>query len=372
MQLAVDSLPLTRDIFSARDYSGLQVYGLEHVPLHKKIRAVQGWEDGRFWRAEVTESRWPDGAPVTPAEYLAGLNQVLRAQPQLRNYLRKILKRVTHSVGTLTLEFYAPVAAGAAFFELPNWVPYRAGHRSADFSLRPADGGWTIRHAKIGEGFLNHVSSPEANDRLFRDGRLDYSADTALPLTTLDANVHRRDTGLFGTLVYSSRMTDRRALAVTQALGDLQFSPEIEAAYPSLRSAVSSRVEAQALRLAYDDFYPNGEVCAQIAALLQSKGWHVELVKDDYYRPAAEADLKFMILRHIGPRGVFPSLTMAALPRAAVRPAELAEKVALLEAGAEYQTDWLKELHLGFPLFTIPSLYRSRLPGPNPLLEVFA
>jgi hypothetical protein len=368
MNLAVDSLPLHRDVYRGLDYSGLQIHGLSHLPLHRAAAAVQG--DGRRWKITLGAHFWEDGREISPAEYVDGLARLAKAQPLMGSFLKTALKRVSVRANEIDFEFSRP--AGRGFFDWPNWMPYRPGHISGAYTLTRNEGGWSVKSRDGERGLIRLVSSPEENERLFVEGACDFSADTATPLDAVDETVRRRDTGLFGTLVYSDQAEPRTINELSRALGGLLFPPEIEKNFPSLRPKILAPSSPRRFRLSYDAFYPNREICAGIRDQLSRSGWQVDLCEDDYYRPRFPGDAKFMILRMPVNEASVSALWMAALPRARRSRAKIMEFVEQAARGAEYDWNWLSDAELAYPLFRIPSLHRARRAEPNPLLEVFA
>lgn len=360
MILAVDSLPLSDDVYFSLDYSGLQVHGLSHLPLHRAAKRIEG--DGLHWQVVLKPVTWNDGQPIHPKEYIEGLAKLVAVQPMMSSFLKQCLKRIAIVNGNLTIEFSERV--GREFFNWPNWVPFREGHISGDFSLNQCQDGWKFTNRYGQNGKIHLVKSPEENELLFQEGRLDVSADTAIQLHAIDASVQRRDTGLMGFLVYGRHSSPKLIHSLNLALRGLQFSKEIEAAFPSIRENADPKPSApQNLRLAYDPFYPNHEVTEQIATHLSPAGWKVELIEDDYYQPKNPGDVKFMILRPPVLEPKLLSYWMRRMPRASLKSSE-----GQLARGL----NWLKDAEVAYPLFKIPSFYKSRLNVPNPLLEVFA
>lgn len=362
MKLAVDSLPLSEDVYQSMDYSGLQVHGLEHTALHRGAK-VSG--SGTTWRAELSELYWQDGQRVAPAEYAEGLGRVIRAQPLLRSYLKPRLKRLSTGQNHLQFEFRRPV--GPRLFDWPNWVPYRPGAKSGAYSLQREESGWSFEG-----GRLSLVRSPEENQDLFENGQTDFTADTAIRLGNVDQLVRRKDTGLFGSLVYSKGMNEKLAAKLSAALSGIRFSPEIEHVFPSIRTEVSGNLAPDKIVIAYDDFYPNLEITTCLARHLRAAGWDVRLVRDDYYRPRQRADAKFMILRRPVMDDCISSAWMNLFPRAHDSRMRVQAYVERCEIGEAFRWKWITELGLGVPLFKIPALYRSRQNKDHPLLKVFA
>lgn len=361
MNLAVDSMPLTDDVYRSLDYSGLQIHGLQHRPLH---RAGQILGEGREWQVQLGDFTWRDGKPLTPAEYTEGLARAVKAQPYLRSYLVPRLRRVSAGHRRLRFEFSRPVGRG--LFQWPNWMPYREGHTSGRFKLQRD---WRL----AGGGQVHLVSSPRENEELFRAGGLDFTADTAIDLSQVDASVHRRDTGLFGSIIYSKNAPSEKIRSLNQALNGLTFSAQMESVFPSLRPpSPKIRSKAEKFRLSYDAFYPNREICEHIAAHLTRSGWDVELSEDNYYRPQFLGDAKFMILRRPVNDSTVAAHWMNVLPRAGFSRAKIREYVDQCERGTEYDENWVRALELAYPLFRLPSLYRGPVNSENPLLEVFA
>jgi hypothetical protein len=372
--LAIDSLPLADDIYGTFDYSGYQLHGLPHLPLHRAAQTVKMSEDKRSCSLTLSERTWNDGKTIVVEEYLEGLNRLLTAQPRLAQYLRSKLRAAKYSGSTLTLDFSSPLPATAALFALPNWVPFRAGFFSGEFHVARAAHGWNLTGRSGERGYLRLVNSPEENSLLFDNGLLDFSADTAIRLGSVDSHVLRRDTGMLAALVYSRQLSDAAAANVERALAGLRFAPAVENIFPSLRPAAVPVAEAQPgeISLAYDAFYPNLEICQQVARHLQARGWKVRLVEDSYYRPQSRADLKFMILRPSANLPLFHALLMRSMPRAALQRVSIQNHIEQVERGGEHNMDELARLRLAYPLFSMPSLYRARKPVPNPLLEIFA
>ena len=370
MNLAVDSLPLCSDVYRTLDYSGLQISGLQHLPLHRAANSISG--NGSNWRIELKPFRWDDGQAVRPAEYVEGLFRLIAAQPVLRAYLQPRVKRITSRGEKINFEFTRPI--GSDLFKWPNWMPFRGGHFSGAVLKKDSATSWTWKANEGREGKIMLVSSPQENEMLFQKGITDFTCDTAIPLGSIDKSVNLRDTGLFGALVFTQSVHPDKIRALRKALNGLVFSPQIENAYPSLRTTnESSTTEApQKLQLCCDPFYPNQEVCAEIAKHLSVSGWRVNLSTDDYYRPSLPGDVKFMILRLPVRDATVAALWMNLMPRASQVRQKIRDRITLCESGGDFEWNSFTVAELAIPLFQIPSLYRARRQMPNPLLEVFA
>ncbi len=374
MNLAIDSLPLAKDFFSCADYSGLQLYGLEHRPLHRASTSVEESEDGRRWTVRLGEHTWTDGSKVTPEDYLQGFEKFLGSQTRILRFLKPRVKSITYTADQLVVEFMAPFSAGGSLFRLSGWAPYKGdAHSGLGRLVQVGAGEWRLHRRDGTQDRVRLVSSPAENERLFRDGALDFSADTAISLDMVDENVLRRDTGLFGTLVFGRFFSDDAAINLSRALNDLEFSAPVQNAYPNLRrKATDLHSEPSSLTIAYDPFYPNLDICTEIAVHLRCKGWRVSLLEDDYYSPSVTADIKFMILRKPVAGGPFFSLMLGGLPKAHSCQAELASLVERAAQGWVDEFEAMRMLKLGLPLFKIPSLYRAKGSQKNPILEVFS
>lgn len=368
MNLAVDSLPLHQDIYRTLDYSGLQLHGLSHRPLHRARLSLRG--SGCRWQIELDHCTWDDGKPIRPSQYIEGLAQLTARHPRLRSYLKPRLKRIATGPNQIVLEFAKPV--GRDLFNWPNWVPYRPGYLSWHWTLRKNKKGWALEKRDGQRGQVYLVASPEENEKLFDQGLIDFTADTAIPLETVDESVRRRDTRLFGVLVHLKNTSSDHVRAVHQALSSIQFSKEIETIFPTLRQPVApERSTPRRLRLSYDAFYPNREICAQIARHLAQLEWSVELIEDNYYRPKAPGDAKFMILQRPMGDAALSALWMNGMPRAPLVQERIQAHLAQCESGEDFDLKWLSDAELAYPLFQVPSLCRARSAACNPLLEVF-
>jgi len=370
MNLAVDSLPLSSDVYRTMDYSGLQISGLQHIPLHRAAHSICG--NGTTWQIELKPVQWDDGQALRPAEYVEGLLRLIAAQPVLRAYLQSRIKRITTRGEKINFEFNSLV--GPNVFEWPNWMPFREGHFSGAVLKKDSATSWTWNSREGRGGKIRLVSSPHENEELFQSGVTDFTCDTAIPLNKVDESVNRRDTGLFGALIFTNSIRPDKIKALQSALNGLVFSPHIENAYPSLRStmATSTAEAPQTIDLCYDAFYPNHDVCIEIAEHLSLSGWKVNLSVDNYYQPSLPGDVKFMILRRPVRNATVSAIWMNLMPRSSQVRQKIRDQVTLCESGANFEWHALAEAELAIPLFQIPSLYRARWEMQNPLLELFA
>ncbi len=342
IRLAIDSFPLRSGMQGSTDYSGLQLYGLEHRSFKNAVITKE--VDSRRALFTLGEYQWDDGLALTPEQYKVGFLKMLTSFPTLAGLMRAHLKTM-HSHGQqLELKFSRDFPA-LALEALPNWIPVRENScvRSGPYRLERRRDGWRLLQKDREVGQVCVVASPQENKRLFEEGLLDFSADTAIHAQDINGSEIKSDTGLIAVLNCSQHLVSNQLKTLKWDLEGLMAPQPLTGFWQ--RMACSGREPDSVMRgvltLAYDNFYPNGEYCEMIAGRLRDRGWHINLVLDSYYCPFVASDIKFMIVRALAKHDWFEDQLFNALSRA-------------------------------IPLFRVPSLYWTKFPQrANPMLEVF-
>jgi hypothetical protein len=380
MNVGVDSNPLTDSIFDCNDYSGLQVHSLVHQPLAAFLPRESPESSLAI---EIPSSlKWSDGQGITAVDYARGLEKAL--SPAASKFFLRGVRRIHAKDQTLTFEMPKPNHRLRDVLSMNKISPYREGLSSGAWvkveANRYAPHPYNCSHDE--ELNLRLVDNPGENMALFESGALDFTADTAFPFDRELSDVHERSVGLNAALVFGETLAKSSALRLTIAelCNEISFESVTHGFCPRLPRPLmlaQKRVRSDVtLRLAYDAFYPNGQVCQLIARRLRAGGIKVELVVDDYYAPKQNFDLRFSILKSLGtsPYLFYLGQVFGSVLRANL---ELRKKYLALLAAQQERTQFttinldafLAEHAVLVPLFEIKSLYRSRRACANPLLQ---
>lgn len=393
-QCAIDSRPLSDDIFTTYDYSGLQVHGLTTTPLSSFLGKNRLGGDGLCTLIPIAPGRtWTDGALVTAAQYLEGMRKVLNTNPFVKRFLFRKVKSVQVVGDSLELELHRPNYRLEETLSIPNFCPYRSesGVSSGEFrkvSENQFEG-------RSGEAIaVQVVKDPERNLELYKAGLLDLTADTAFPYHRFEEfrdskELGVQEVGLSTSLVFGPGLQSEGTLSIRrfiqQTVEACDFTPVTFGLCRDMRSLLtecSKEVSGpRSLRLACDDFYPNKEICEIIAREFEGRGVSTNLVQDDYYAPKADFDVKLTISRGLGNApylryaGELFGNVLTAMPNYRARYAALLDSLEATEATPQQlalhgELSWiLREVVSHIPLFSIPSTYLSKLEGGrNPLL----
>jgi hypothetical protein len=372
MRLAIDSRPLTKQLQICNDYSGLQLLGLECVALQEVVRSTKLSVDGLCYTIELSDRRWID--PM-----VEGLKLLLSMQPGLCRGPFKSLRTVrTKSLG-FDLILDKPIKGFESALNLPNWVAAQQGRPIRQNRLK-ADGHdrWILKNASHQTlHSVTLVDSPSSNDALFERGLIDITADTAVPMRALGDSLVE-DTGLWVALVFNPSFNeeDKRA-EVLKSLSDWSrpegqkvFEVLANTSRPSDRFLRHNRSEGRELSIAYDPFSPNLEICWRIQSQLENQGFKVKLIQDSFYNPCYPGDMKLQLLRPKVPSELFWTYSLLDLANTPQSLHGVREKIRQIECGqAASKFEWVEELQMGKALFSLPSVYRSRVSEANPLIR---
>jgi len=387
LRLAIDSFPLKNSIFDSFDHSGLQLYGLEHTPLHRRLKAVRrpNTTSWALYEIEIEPATWDDGSDIRPNDYVTGLRKLLAANPWLGKTAFRGLKQCSASRHTLRFEFQSDIPQFQELLELPNWVPFQEGKLSGNYRLSldsNKKGSWSITDTNSNKsGTVTVVHSPRENWQRYAEGELDFTADTALDLNEHGAHAIKSDSGLFAQIVFALHLPDWLQTFLSTALTAVRFPEEIERHWQRLDQDTHSTERPLAppsacppLVLAYDDFYPNAIICAAIqTCLAELFQIEVKILKDNYYKPTLRPwDMKFAIHRALANTSLFRAYGLLSYPRSPLQKSPIASVIKSIENGQmEFSYSQIRKLMLGHALFQIPSLYYG--PSTNhPLLRVLS
>lgn len=389
MNLAIDSLPLTESIYDCADYSGLQVHSLTNQPLAPFVPAFSE----KNLRIDLPDDLfWSDGSSITAQQYLQGIKISLSKNPFLRKYLLRNLKSIEVQSRSLIIECNSINFRIAEVFRLACFSPY------SDQGL--SSGKWKSEKTSAKEMIFSSTSAekkirvrrltcPTENMNQFLNNELDVTADTAFPYNRyqeFDQSpfLQKRSVGLYCALAFSGKLADSESMMLRQTIA----SKVSEISFDGITFGACSRItpfgqlefpsnkNSSSIILAYDDFYPNREICESISETLSAAGFEVTLVQDDYYKPFQHYDVKLSIMRGLGstPYLLFSSLLFS--------PVLLKNRpLQLVYAGILNKIETQPSLNLVelqnfisqqvplVPLFEIPSLSLSRVKFKNPLTE---
>lgn len=400
LKCAIDSRPLSADAFTTYDYSGMQVHGLTTTPLSFFLGKTRLGGDGVCTLIPIAPGRtWSDGAPLTAAQYLAGLRHVLAKNAFVRRILFRKVKSIRVAQEALEIGLHRPNTRLGEILSLPNFCPLREDSTatSGEFARR---GELELENQNGDRLQIQVVKAPEQNLELFSRGELDLTADTAFPYYRIDEYLGSKalriqESGLYAALVFGANLQTPEALPIRRFLdsiadscdfnsvtyGVCRLMRDLHGGGAEVAESPRERAPLRALRLAYDDFYPNREICEVIASRLAQFGVKTTLVQDDYYAPSAAFDVKFCILRglantpYLRYAGMLFNDVLAKMPEARARYAASLERLEVTDAPHEMRALYeslaqtLRETAALVPLFSVPSMYLSKLEGGvNPLL----
>ncbi|MBS1969860.1 MAG: hypothetical protein JSU04_06110 [Bdellovibrionales bacterium] len=392
MKLAIDSLPLKKSLSQSTDYSGIQFFSLSHSALaESEITEV----NSLTYECRLPSTmQWDDGSPVTGSDFLLGFKHLFAEKPLLRQLLFKDLKMMECKDDKIRFFLKKKNSFFSEILKMPFLTPAQSQLRGSSGAYRLDSQNedqflFSKQRSVPGpqEILLRHIQSPEDNMKAFLLGEIDITSDTALPLH-LDFQglpVQRHETGLFAGFEMSRRFYDLTSLDSRKSLQNLISSVSFEhihfGKYDSwtLPSESNGKIEPCSIKIAFDPFYPNKEICTAVQEKLTAKGFKVELAVDDYYQPYQEYDLKFIIRRGLGAHPYFRYLSLIKEPgiydnkatlKSLARVYDSWERAEIDDAGAIYLCDHLLEDAASFiPLFKIPSLSLNRTLSENPLLK---
>lgn len=384
--VSIDSLPVKSSIFDTWDYSGYQVHLLSNTPLAKfaKEQVVQQKGLSHVEIRVPSHLRWSDGQPVLASEYQAGIQRVTSRHAIIRNLLMHSVRRMSAQADLLLIELNSWGVASLDWIQILNFCPLRASSSelsSGKYCLVEMNGGDYLftknPHALgISERLLvRHVQSPLKNLEGYFQHLIDITSDTAFPFEYYEefrkrSDFYESDTGLLVEIIFGKSLSSEESLGTR-----IQLHRAISGL--SDDASISGRLPKK-LILAYDDFYPNREICEDIRSEFARRGCEVELAQDDYYAPFRHFDLRLRIRRAPGTTPILKYSSFVFEEVLKGSPDLMKWYVGKLlnlhrvecdpkESESELETFLIQNV-VYIPLFSLPSIYLNRSKAPNPLL----
>lgn len=427
--IAFDGMPLDGDQVTCRDHSGLQLLGLTTCPLVAPCSVggapvarlaaaadAQSSSNGRRHEFKMRRDlRWTDGAPVRARDFADAMVRAA-GSPTMPGYWMRRVRRITVRGDRVGVELRAPDLLWPLMTALPALCPSRDGVSAGRYRLTRL-GARRIELAATG-GFeederparltIHRIKTPAHNVRAFETGRVDMTPDTAFPFSHCDrwqGHVEYRlsQPGVIfalcfeGSLASPTAGAERRLIAriidahgvrealpvpllpATAFLPSQNFRSDFDRALRRRRirpAAPGPSPAAGALRLGYDEWYPNRAVAATVRGSLRRAGIDVALVRDAYERRARTVDLRLNLYRSLrcDPLALFrglvfdePLRSSALLPsverRLAAFDAEPVTTERVQEAALDLQALVDRDA-AAIPLAEFPGVHLSRLRKP--------
>ena len=381
--MAIDSLPLGQNIFESFDYSGVQLYGLEHLSLSRAILNTSLNHKQTCLRVELKKCYWSNGTLIEASDYLQGLNIILK-RPFFSRIVFRCLNKITHNGLVFSLYFKWQMPHARDLLNLPNWVPYNLASKSLSghYKIGKYEQGkfWNIINLTTNQQSKVYlVNTPEENLELYKNRTINYCADTAIPLNTDKNKVAKVDTGIVMHLAFAKSTN----LDFRKRIYSLVHSHKIHYRFKLLskvqlhtpESYLESSDESFNINLAFDDFYPNKEVARYLKHLIESQSKiKINLIKDNYYSPFQSYDLKILLHRPMANNylyQIYNLFTFPAINNKEVRK-KLIQEIKSLEQSPHKSLCFNSFFNFGLsiPLVHVPSLQFKSL-STNPIYHIF-
>jgi hypothetical protein len=310
LKWAVDSLPLSENLCESWDYSALQLNSISSVSAFraKQLGLLDVRHEGVVWMLEPKKDFvWSDGKQVSGLDLLHGFKRLFRSNARVMSELFSSVEKIEADKDCMRMFLKHIDPCFGELLELPNLAPYREGNPSCGPGVMQskANGVWSFVSNPFWKGQscsiqVLHIQDPDLNLTLFNSGELDCTADTAFPFaraSKFEKELHWTDTGLEFTIVSAPGMSFGDEVSSIISTVRSRIETEVLSGIGSCESNSLSSSGKPALRLVYDPFYPNRQICEKLAAALSTVGFAVTCVEDDYYRPLAPYDLRLLITR---------------------------------------------------------------------------
>lgn len=334
MNLAIDSYPLGQHIHKTYDYTGLQILSLKNKSLARSAKEIIRKKNHIEIKVGAKEGK----------AFLKSLEGLAKTNPLVRKIAFRGISEAQASDDSLALK--VDECFDERNLRIPNLAIAKKGLAKS----------------------VTLVQNPAQNHTLYDAGKIDFLCDTAVNLELVDDSYDDSWTGLIGSLDYSRSFRASQAFKrLSHVINEYNPSPKFNVLNPVPVKALGQgkSMAGEKLRIAYDDFYPNYEIVSDLAAFLAKRGIETELVKDDYYRPAALYDMKFVINRPMGDSLVYHWMWLFNFSCSAE---PLVQKIILsnIKKRAPFSLEAVASLGLGRALFKIPS-FGKRNHKINPL-----
>lgn len=387
-----------------------------------------------------SDLKWSNGERLSAAQFAQRLRHVLHHSPMsfAKFWLRNV-EQVSDDGETLTIHCKQPRPRLAQWLSMSLFSPSPPPRGDAQaacgryvirewskssIALEP-NPGWPDHDASDPRpvSFVR-VKKPQANVHMFEQMQLDVTADTAFPYELVPKSLDRKPDffvtrpGVFAAITFEGPLQGPNAISVRKSilehvngvecsrrLGGVLLPcrsfersiirPLLPVAHPrtaeldaraaceniSVTTSITpDRVSEgrRALRLAYDDYYPNREICRIVQQQLATAGISTTLVEDCYESPSQEAELRLKLFRGLrpGPLGIYYGLIFESVlwrHESARREfwnilcaveQDLHLTQARLQAACRQLDDILRQIAAIVPLVEIPGLVLSRLATP--------
>lgn len=362
INLALDSKPLGNNIWNSFDHSGLQLFGLEHTPLHQMVEGISTKPE--LCTIKLKKAYWKSGEEVLAFDYIKGLEQLFKHSPFIKILFRNIHTIKATSKRKLEITFDKNFKRVEDYIKLPNWVAYKEKDFFGKYQIFERNNKmWKAKASDYNQLNIKLINNPWENFDFARNKKLVSLADTAIPLEKMRNNDLKKDIGLIGLLSINQNKNDYFKY-IASDLKDIEFPMTLNHAfYNALEGLEIQKLEVKErghLKIAFDEFYPNELILSSIKLHLENKGWKITLIKDNYYMPSNQWDLKFQILRPLANNNLFKAYQLLSFPNSSFNESKINKKIKEIEEGAKYQLQDLIGLELAIPLYNIP-LYEENI-----------
>lgn len=326
----LDAFPLSNDLQNVNDYNAIVVYSAVADPLFKydgknivknTVKKYTVSFTGRKHTFIIKDGlRNAQGLYIKAVHYKEVLEKVITNKNNRMAYLLDNVKKIIAKDNTLTI-----------FLHKKDFQFYKI---LSGINFSPVCGLYTIKKTtkktiilepnKYHRNYQNNMKYikfelvPKSSDdiKLFKNKKTDFTSNTNLSHTQIKnrkqflhvyPNLITCSLSFLNSLFFSKSGRDLRIFiqnsiekSVIAKLVDNIIMPTNDyfitknVAYAS-ESVNNTRCIHKTLTLGYDDFYPNYIIAKAIKKQLEQCGLRINLIKDDYFNPRLNYDMKVML-----------------------------------------------------------------------------
>ncbi|MGA0164225.1 MAG: ABC transporter substrate-binding protein, partial [Bdellovibrionota bacterium] len=347
--ILIDVAPLSKSLREIHDYSGYQFLSPTALPLVKACEKIELSADELRLTFFLKENlRWNNGQKVFAQDYHRALVEYLKdSHLRFRGYLWSIEKALefcnqkakaneigieTQSENCLKIQLRRPNRFLIDVLSMPNFSPlhksdetlvcgpYYSDHkalklkRNKYFSFQ-SNKNTSFQVVDEIQYHLPSLSDPYGI-KSFENEELDLTCDTLFPFSKVSSLKSRNDfyksfSGIMMVLVpvrgsdfFSKQFRqflfqrinrDQISKALDSQLWPRKSCSEIFGLGPApnmIRPANAPAPTSKAIRIGYEDFFPNRKVIEAIAAQLSTFGFAVELIQEEYGKRDQKVDYR--------------------------------------------------------------------------------
>lgn len=403
--LAIDVWPKYDSLHSAYEYASLQILSLTDLTFFDCLQAgIIRLEQRDPLESKIVLQRkvqWSDGSELEVGDFFKGFIASIKANPFLVKVFLTSLQKISMDGNTLRFSFNEPCPLFRPILEIPNFSPLKLGA-----NLGPYIRTYVDRHGQtftrnhncpidVGDFEFIQVSivkSPDENIKMFQEGSLDVTCDTAFPYHLKPSrNFKSEESGLRAGIEVGHRLGGVKNRDLRTYF--LQLCSQT--VYPDLINVINhnripqktehmnqpprnwnkfiDETQKDPLVLKLHDFYPNNIVVNAIIQSLESHGIKAEARLENYFDQKTTSDVKFSILRSWGAHPSFKTVQELLNP-------EVRSKANSWNSFSEIiknpfsdirdgLSSWERRFSQRIDLFKIPSMYLTKFSRKDYLLN---